>query len=88
MPDVVKIWFNAATPPLRLTRPRDNVPDLKVMVPVGVPPNCAVTVAVNVVLWFATEGFTDDVSAVMVEAWLTASGTVFELHPEKFGSPL
>ena len=45
----------------------------KVTVPVGVPPICGVTVAVNVTGWFSTEGFGDDTTASVVVAFVTES---------------
>src|SRR5207244_4218516 len=58
-------------------------------VPVGVPaPGAvAVTVAVNVTLWPNTDGFADDVSAVLVLAWLTTCDTAELVLVVKFVSP-
>ena len=45
-----------------------TVPCLNVTVPVGVPPNCPATVAVNVTDCVATDGFRLDARAVVVLA--------------------
>ena len=59
-----------ATPPLSVPVPRVAPPSLNVTLPVGVPlPGAAaVTVAVKVTDWPKTEGFADDVTAVVLPA--------------------
>ena len=59
-----------ATPPLNVPVPSVVPPSLKVTLPVGVPlPGAAaVTVAVKVTDWPKTEGFADDVTAVVLPA--------------------
>ena len=58
---------------------------LNVTVPVGVPaPGAtAATVAVNVIDWPKTDGWADDVTAVVVNAWFTAWVTAGEVLPVK-----
>src|SRR5438105_3092393 len=65
-------------------------PSLKLTVPVGVPApgKLAVTVAVNVTLWPNTDGFADDVSAVLVLAWFTVCVSVALVLVAKLVSPL
>ncbi len=62
---------------------------VKVTVPVGVPaPGAmAVTVAVKVTASATTEGFNEDVSAVVVLALFTVTPTLPELTP-RLASPL
>src|ERR1700694_1254053 len=68
---------------------RVAVPFLKVTVPLGVPApgTTAVTVAVNVVDWPNTVGFTDELNAVPEVAWFTVWVTVFEVLVVKLASP-
>ena len=62
-----------AWPPFRELLCSVVVPSLKVTVPVGVPVpgELAVTVAVKVTDWRCIEGFSDDVTALVVPALLT-----------------
>jgi hypothetical protein len=60
---------------------------LNVTMPVGVPPYCPETVAVNVTIWPMTEGLTDDVTAVKVVALDTLCDTTVEVLPVKLASP-
>src|SRR5436190_3258483 len=64
-------------------------PSLKSTVPLGVPaPGAvAVTVAVKVTDWPNTDGFAEDVTAVVVEAWLTTCDTAELVLVMKFVSP-
>ena len=72
--------LKVATPPLSVPVPIVVAPSRKFTVPVGVPVPGATgaTVAVNVTDWLKTEGFVDEVTAVVVlaltirgaEAWL------------------
>ncbi len=69
-----------ATPePFRVPVPRVAAPSLNVTVPVGVPP-AELTVAVNVTIWPKTEGWADEVSAVVVVAVLRSEKAT-ELPP-------
>ena len=65
-------------------------PSWKVTVPVGVPEpgGLAVTVAVKVTLWPATEGLTEELSAVVVASWLMVWVSVAEVLVRKLASPL
>ena len=65
--DVAKV----ALPLDRLAVPSVTDPSRNVTVPVAVPLNCGVTVAVNVTAWPKRDGFTDDVTVVELEAFLT-----------------
>src|SRR5438876_9612391 len=56
---------SAAVPPLSVTLPIVRDPSKNATEPVSVPPS-AVTVAVSVAHWFASDEFGDTVSAVMV----------------------
>ena len=70
--------------------PKVVVPSVKVTLPVGIPePGAtAVTVAVNVTSWPAAEGLADDITAVLVDAWLTVWVAVDEVPEAKVVSPL
>src|SRR6202023_287219 len=65
-------------------------PSWKVTVPVGVPApgGLAVTVAVKVPLWPATEGLAEELSAVVVASWLTVWVRFGEVLVLKLASPL
>src|SRR3981081_292810 len=65
-------------------------PSWKVTVPVGVPApgGLAVTVAVKVTLWPATEGLTEELSAVVVASWRTVWVRGAEVLVRKSASPL
>src|SRR5580693_6307406 len=78
--DMVKV----ATPlPFRVPVPSDELPFLKVTVPVGtpLPGAAAVTVAVNLIDWLYTEGLTDELTAVLVLDVFTTCGGAFPLLP-------
>lgn len=60
-----------ALPPDRVPVPSVVDPFLKVTVPVGVPPNAGVTVAVKVTDWPYCEGFFEEARVVVVLALLT-----------------
>jgi hypothetical protein len=89
----VSEWFatvkavtgNVADPAESVTAPRTVVPSLKVTVPVTVPDPGAtgLTVAVNVTDWPNSEGFTDEVSAVVVDAAFTVCVTAVEVLAAK-----
>ena len=82
---------NVAAPPLSVPVPRVVLPSLNVTVPVGVPlaGAAAATVAVNVTDWPKTDGFDEDVTAVVLLAWFTTCGFVFSepVLVAKFASP-
>ena len=63
--------------------PRTVTPFLNVTVPVGVPLNCGVTVAVNVTDCPETEGLTAELTVVVVEALLTVCETAPLVEPLK-----
>jgi hypothetical protein len=77
-----------ATPPLGVTTSSTEVPSLNVTVPVGVPPNSPLTVAVKVTDCPDLDGFSDDVSAVVVVAVATLWVNSPDVLPAKFASPL
>jgi len=81
---------NVATPlPFMADVPMVVAPSLNVTDPVGVPaPVTTVTVAVKVVDCPYVEGFTEEVRAVAVVAWLMTCESGVELEREKFVSPL
>jgi hypothetical protein len=59
---------------------------VKVTVPVGVPPPGAATEAVTAG-WPKTDGLAEEVTAVVVEAWLTVWVTELEVLVKKLESP-
>src|ERR1700731_903690 len=65
-------------------------PSWKVTVPVGVPApgGFAVTVAVKVTLWPATDGLTEELRAVVVASWLMVWVSGAEVLARKLASPL
>src|SRR5260370_8773770 len=74
------IGGDAAVPLLNVTgEPRLATPSLNCTVPVGVPtPRAtAATVALNVVDCPNTKGFAEEVSAILLRARFTTSGSVF-----------
>ncbi len=78
--------LKVATPdPFKVPVPSVAAPSLKVTVPVGVPePGAtAATVAMNVTDWLNTEGFADEVSAVVVLPWFTVWVKTLEVLPLK-----
>ena len=85
--EVVKV----AMPPLSVPVPIGLPPSRNVTVPVGVPVPGATgeTVAVKVTDWPKTEGFADEVTAVVVSALLTTCGLPVSepVLPLKFPSP-
>ena len=74
----LKLWLptarllsvNLAVPELVGLDPSTTLPSRKVTVPVGTE-FVAVTVAVRVTAWLKTDGFGEEVSAVLVVAWFT-----------------
>src|SRR5438067_9185832 len=86
--DVAHVVVPAASA-CRLQPVIELAPSLKFTLPVGVPaPGAvAVTVAVNVTLWPNTDGLADDVSAVLVLAWLTTCDTAELVLVVKLVSP-
>ena len=83
MPTVKAEVVNVAMPPLSVPVPMGLPPSRNVTVPVGVPAPGATaeTVAVNVTDWPNTDGFTDEITAVVVSAFTTVRGAV-EVFPE------
>ena len=85
--EVVKV----AMPPLSVPVPIGLPPSRNVTVPVGVPDPGATaeTVAVKVTAWPKTDGFTDEVTVVVVSALLTTCGFPVNdpVLPLKFPSP-
>ena len=82
--DVAKV----ATPALSGPDPSEVAPSENVTVPVGVPPAVLVTVAVKVTDWLPTEGFSDEVSIVVVGAALTVCRMIWDALEGNFASPL
>jgi hypothetical protein len=89
LPTANVLLLNVARPPLNVRVARVVVPSLKATDPPGVPPPgaTALTVAVNVTDWPKADGFTDDVTAVVVLAWFTVCVTAADVLPLKFVSP-
>ena len=80
-----------ALPLARVTAEPKLVPSiLNCTVPVGVPEpgDTGATVAVNVTDWSATDGFSDEVTVVVVLAWFTVCDTPVDVLVAKFVSPL
>ena len=65
-PDTGNVLLSAAAPPLNGTVAMVVVPFRNVTVPVGVPSNCGVTVAVRVTACPALDGFKDEAKVVVV----------------------
>lgn len=63
------------------------VPSLKVTVPPGAPLKAGVMVAVNVTAWPFFDGFSDEVSFVVVFAFFTVWVKFAEVLVRKFPSP-
>jgi hypothetical protein len=83
VPVPAKVVARLACPPLSPTVPSTTVPFLvKVTVPVGAPPNCDVTLAVNVTDCPASEGLVDEVSEVVVAAGFTTWPSAEEVLDE------
>ena len=80
---------NVALPELKAAVARVAAPSRKVTVPVGVPApgETALTVAVKVTAWPNTDGFTDEVTVVELEALLTVWVMAAEVLLLKFVSP-
>jgi hypothetical protein len=80
---------NVALPELKAAVARVEAPSRKVTVPVGVPaPGAtALTVAVKVTDWPNTDGFTDEVTVVELDALLTVWVTAADVLLLKFVSP-
>jgi len=76
-----------AAPPLILLVPRTVVPFLKVTVPVGVPDDVEVTVAVNLTYWPNSAGFKEETNVVVV-AFSTTCVTADEVLVVKYVAPL
>jgi hypothetical protein len=76
-----------AAPPLMLLVPRTVVPFLKVTVPVGVPDDVEVTVAVNLTNAPNSAGFKEETNAVVV-AFSTTCVTADEVLVVKYVAPL
>ena len=82
-----KTLFRFARPPLSLTLPMIEGPFLNVIVPVGVPPYCGITVAVKVTDNPTLAGFTEETRVVMLVAWCTAWFRAREVLASNFVSP-
>jgi hypothetical protein len=80
---------NVALPELKAAVARVAAPSRKVTVPVGVPApgETALTVAVKVTAWPNTDGFTDEVTVVELEALLTVWVMAADVLLLKFVSP-
>lgn len=87
VPAGVKTFLKIARPPLSRTFPMIVVPFLNVTVPVGVPPYSGTTVAVKVTDSPTVEGFTDETTMVVVDAWFTTWFSAGEALAAKFVSP-
>ncbi len=75
VPPSKAVVIRTAVPPLTATgEPITVVPDLKVTVPLGDPPNCGLMVAVSVADCPNVEGLAEVVSTVVVLALLTTCG--------------
>ena len=76
LPTPRAVVVNVATPPLSVPEPIGMPPSRNVTGPVGIPAPGATgdTVAVKVTDWPDPEGFTDDVTDVVVLALLTTCG--------------
>lgn len=62
---------NVAIPLFSVALPIEAVPFLNIMAPVGVAPDAAATVAVNVTAWPAVDGFRLDVRVMVVAIFWT-----------------
>jgi len=80
---------NVAVPPESVPVPSVVVPSRNVTAPVGVPEPGVLTptVAVNVTLCPATDGFTDEATVVVVLALLTVRVNAVLVLPLKLASP-
>ena len=89
MPTASEEVANVALPELKAAVARVAAPSRKVTVPVGVPApgETALTVAVKVTAWPNTDGFTDEVTVVELEAFLTVCVMAAEVLLLKFMSP-
>src|SRR5271169_1373470 len=87
VPVASALVVNFATSALKVTVFRSVVPSLNVTLPMGVPLNCGVTLAVNVTDCPTFDGFSEETREVVVVALFTACFTIFDLLPPKFESP-
>src|ERR1039458_9841995 len=97
LPTLRAVVVNVATPPLNVPLPIGVPPSRKVTDPVGpvigtvgaAPGGTTATVAVKVTDWPRLEGFSDEVTAVVVSALLTTCGLPVNAPelPTKFASP-
>jgi hypothetical protein len=87
LPDETKVVMNVALPLTSGAVAGTTVPPLNVTVPLGVPSNSPVTVAVNITDWVAMDGFRLEAKAVLVLARFTVCDKTDELLGEKFVSP-
>jgi hypothetical protein len=85
-PIVSAAMVNDALPPLTAAVPKGVTPSKNCTVPVG--PEEGLTVAVKVTCCPKVDGFSDDVSVVVVLAALTVCGTAADVLPVKLASPL
>ena len=81
LPEVAEPRVTALHPEIVVEEVAPFDSSVKSMVPVGVPEpgELEVTVAVKVTCWPVTEGFTDEVIVVVVDAW----STVWVSEPEE-----
>src|ERR1700689_3241362 len=63
------------------------LPSLNFTVPSGLPPNWPATVAVNLTDWFLVDGFTDDVTTIVMLALFTVWVNVADLLVTSFPLP-
>ena len=85
-PAVSAAAVSVAVPPLNATEPKEVAPSKNSTVPVE--PEDGLTVAVKVTCCPNTEGFSDDVNAVVVLAGLTVCVTAEDVLPLKLVFPL
>jgi hypothetical protein len=91
----VIVWFpadrlaveNVAVPPLRLTLANVAAESRNVTVPVAVPVNCGVTVAVKVTVWPNVEGLSELVTLLALVALFTVCVIAADVLPVKLLSP-
>ena len=89
MPTANEEVVSVALPALKVVVPRVAAPSRNVTEPVGVPApgETALTVAVNVTDWPDTDGFTELVSVVELDALLTVCVTAKDALELKLLSP-
>src|SRR5437867_2951274 len=90
LPTVRAVVANVAVPLVSVAVPSVLLPSRKVRVPVGVPaPGAtAATVAVKVTDWPRPDGLSEEVTAVVLLAWLIVCVKVADVRGLKVVSPL